>query len=540
MPKTLADIPNAYQGIIRPVMKNVVRQLQQELRLPPNTQVFIPGASQSTPMNGGEFGKCCEDTGIVFPASTSIVMNFREEPAYDSSLTTELSKHDTPTIFDDPVRGVSITPLRRQIKVSCDLVITGQSRTVVQQMIDYVRMRISHRWSEFPLTLQYSYNIPDGVMSLLVEINRLTEQSLAPLQMSFGKYFETYRTHPVINLTTMAGTTQRIASTETQEEVFGWFDFNDTPMEPERNGDNNGSYSVNMNFTFVYSRPTQLKVEWPLLVHQQIIGSKFRPKHRYRSFHEITRKVSTLKAAMDKLNRQDATVYPDCLQLPEIDDWIPSENLNDTLTLLRLAFALSKPQGDVLFDFANLNKPWKLGVELLEYITQLGNRAFEQMPFFELALFEGDKQIPFSFKIEGTKVICLSTLDLQKVYHVEMGITRNWRFVSTDNLEGIRRYPRLFYQLVKYLRLPVGYIPYLNLGINGQGRPRVPSTRYPGEGFGRGKDKDGTLEHRAVDRAVKESSGIDPATRIAGNENSIRNAMLLDLIALREDQEGIE
>lgn len=537
MPKTLADIPNAYQGIIRPVMFSVVKQLQQELRLPKETQVFIPGSSQSTPMNGGLFGDCCEDA-VTFPSATRIVMNFREEPAYDSSLITALSKDDTPTAFDDPVRGVSITPLRRMVKVNCDLIITGQSRSIVQRMVDYVRMRISHRWSEFPLTIQYSYLIPDGVMSLLMEINRLTESSLVPLQMSFGKYFEMYRSTPMLNLTTMNGNTERVAITETQEEVIGWFDFNDTPMEPERSSENDGSYTVNMTFSFVYARPSQLKIEWPLLVHQQLIGPKFRPKHRYRNFHDITRKVTSLKGILDKLARRDIDAYPECLQLPEIDDWTPKEKLTDTLTLLRLAVSLAKEEGDVLFDFAKLSKPWKIGVELLEFISHLGDDTFKRMSFFELMLFEGDTQIPFEFKIDGTRVVCLSKLDLRKTYHVELGIARNWCFVSSDNLEGIRRYPKLFYQLVKYLRLPIGRIPFQQLDIAGKGKPRIPSTKYPGEGAGRDQDKGGTLTHLPIDQAVKETSGNDPVTRIAGNENNIRNAMFLDLIALREEPEG--
>lgn len=510
MPRSYADIPDAYTGIIRPVIYHVSRRILTELRLPADTKVFIPGENGYVPLPQSVIDECCSKE-TVFPQSTKLVLNFSEEPALQSALATATSTENTPPFFADTERDIYITPIRRQVKVTCTFEFTGQSIIETQRLTDFIKHRISMRWSDFPFDLQYSYLIPDNLILLLMSLHKTMEASSAPTGKSFGEYFEAYRASPSLKLTTMIGTAPRIAITEHQYEVMGAFDFNDAPPAAQRSGNENGSFVTSMSFSFYYSRPVQFLATWPLLVHNRVIDTPYRPNERYRAFGAVTRKVSTFKAAMDSLNKLKDRLVPPYLNIPHIDDFSPKTDDPSYQFLFQLMVAIEgKEENETLFNFNDLGKHFRIGSDLAEYINQLGTLAFSSSAILHLELHENNRRVPFHFTVENGAVVCSEKLDPTKYYHLRFGVRRNWKFVNESHINGLRRYPNLFKQLTQFLRIPTGSRKQSDYQVNGYGHPRLPNPRFPGEGFGRGKDTAGTLTRKELERAIIETSSRQP------------------------------
>ena len=525
MPNALIDIPDVYSGVIRPVVFDTARFLIENLRLPEGTEIFIPGDAQTTPMNGGSMN-CCSYEPVKFMADTRLKMTFTEEPWLESAFTTAVKNKYNPPIWEDNDHGIVVRPIRRFVRMNCELEFTAQSKTMVQRITDYMATRVSSMMTEYTLSLEYSYLYPDNLMLLLMHAHQLIEKSAKPTNKPFQEFFAKYRSQPTTVLEKILGGAPRVAVLEKQEEVLGWFDFTDTPAPATRNDD--GSYTLSMNFMFHYERPVQLDARWPLLIHNQLISESFRPQTRYHSFYEKMRRVSSLKDAMDHFRHTGTRAIPPYIQLPEADDWMaPTSNLNE-IFFINALIMINGTANEELVDLKNLSS-FRLSDELIEYIEAFGITAFDRDGIFRLEFYENDKRVNLDVDIVNGVIISRKPLDVTKFYHMRFGVVDNWLQIPRRRLECLRRYPRLFYQLARFSGLELFNKPFSEVKRLGVGHPLPEDPTCKGQS----KHNDGVITSKDVDDAIKESTRKDRDNLIGVKQTSMRTVMFAGLMTAR-------
>lgn len=531
MPRHCVDIPDVYPGVVRPVLFSAAEFLIERLRLPKETQIYIPGDNEDTPMNGSSFN-CCSHSPS-FPSQARVVLRFTEEPVLDVTLTTVTHQNDNPPLFYDTVRQVSIRPIRKMIRTNCEITVVGQSRGVIQRMIDYIQTQFAMMQGEYTLQLKYHYTLPDVVVLLLNDIHKTIEASKTPLHHSFGRYFENHRMHPMLTLSTMTGTAPRIAVAETQEEVLGWFDFTDTPGRPERSSDEDGSYQITMNFGFNYGRPIQLYVEYPLLVHQKLLPKVWLTDTHNHSFYERARKVSGLKEGMDWINSLPLKYFPKTISAPEKDDWDAPVGTRRHRFFFQALLQIDKDRPRELLDINNMGR-WRFGEHLTQYIKDLGSCVFSPTGIFGVELYQNNKLIATNLEFVEGKFLALEDLDTRYVYHIRFGIVKNLRHLSNEQFKCLRRYPHVFHQLIRFLRLPSGQIEFSQLPLIGTGSSYTEADCV-GEKREDGKSP-GIVHGDVVEQARSESNQQEKQRNGATAGPDVRTVMNLGIIARRANK----
>lgn len=483
MPNALIPLPDVYESVTRRVAVDVISQLSRTLRLPGNTEVYLPGNTESVPMNGGTFGECW-DPGVRYPAEARLIVRFNEAINEDNALTATVNKPQQMPLFWDEHRDVVIRPVYRYVNLTVSIEYIAPNITLAQRWLDHMRSQYSMGRAELYQDLEYHYAIPSPVLHLLKHIHETMEASPVPTGETFDEYFEKHRFAPVKTATTLSGSSPTQVVPEHQYEVLGWFDFTATPPTPEKDGNDSGTYTSAFTYTLHYNRPVQMYCKYPMLIHNNPVGKTYRPQEPYETFRKHPRRVSTRKGSFDEqmaLMEAEGVPY---IQYPDTDDWIPEFIPKDRLTFFTGLLVVSPDDPYTLMDLSNLGD-FAFSPYFLEYFYTQGNNVFSPTgSIFEFRLYENNRYYSTAtFTLTGTTISVNEALDSTRYYHLQISLRRNWMLVDWETLDCLRRYPTVAYWALRALGVELGGTnkpPTKNL--LGASRPRPTSTDCPGEG----------------------------------------------------------
>ncbi len=482
MPNALIPLPDVYESVTRRVAVDVIAQLSRTLRLPGNTEVYLPGNTDSVPMNGGTFGECW-DPGVRYPAEARLVVRFNEAINEDNALTATVNKPQQMPVFWDEPRDVVIRPVYRYVNMTVTIEYVAPNITLAQRWLDHMRSQYSMGRAELYQDLEYHYAIPTPVMYLLKHLHETMEASPTPTGQTFDEYFEQHRFAPVKTATTLSGSSPTRVIPEHQYEVLGWFDFTATPPTPEKDGNDTGTYTTGFSYHLHYNRPVQLYCKYPMLIHNNPVDREFRPTAPYTTFRSKDRRVSSRKGSFDAILAQmEATGVP-YIHYPAYDDWIPASIPKERLTFFTGLLVITPDDPYTLMNLANLGD-FAFSPFFLEYFYTIGTRALApDTGIFEFRLYENNTLKSLSgFELEGVTVKSTQPLDPTKYYHLQISLKRNWIAVSPDTIQCLRRYPTVAYWTLKAIGVTLGNQPLPLVKRLGESRPRTVSATCPGEG----------------------------------------------------------
>lgn len=484
MPQALVALPDVYESVIRRIAIDSVSQLARVMRLPPDTQIMLPGNAETIPMNNGSFGEC-DDPGLNYPTDGRLVISFTEEIDENTTLSQHVGTAENLPLFEDPVRSTVIFPIYRTVTMNLNLQYVAPNQNIAQRWLDEMRSRVSQLRSELYQTLEYHFAIPNQVLMLLYEIWSKAETSSEPLGVSFSDYLDTFLGRPTKTIDTMADTYPTRAVVEKQYEVLGWFDFTSSPPTPEKDGNNTGAYICNIGYQFMYDRPTQMLMRWPLVIHNRPIDETFQPKEPYSTFRQKDRRVSFFKGNLESfLNSMKYHNIPYVIQ-PETDDWMPSEMDKTVMVFFTGLLVIDPEDKRSLVNLSRLG-PHTFTPYLLEYFYQQQHTLFTRNTSpFSFRLYENGKEmtnVTLSFKENSLDLQTDKDLDITKMYHLQIGVLRNWGRLTYEARQCLRRYPVVTYVTLRTLGVTLGSGEYEDLSLLGENHPRLESEECPGQG----------------------------------------------------------
>jgi len=178
MPSVVVVLPDVYETVARSVAVSAVQQLAQYMGLPEQTEVYLPGKSETVPMNDGIFGNCCDAANAVhFDPEEKLVIRYEEIAEENFTLSTAVWNPDNFPIFVDKPHGIWVRPVRRFVDFRLDMTYQAPNIVVAQRWLDDQRIKLSEGAGDLTLALQFHYNVPKPVQSLFKGLYDTMENS---------------------------------------------------------------------------------------------------------------------------------------------------------------------------------------------------------------------------------------------------------------------------------------------------------------------------------------------------------------------------
>lgn len=425
MPNLLIPIPMTYDSVSRRVAKSVIDKVVDISNIDKHARVEIRGESAVAAQPGSELND--EDNPLRLAQDERVIVTFRETYVDTEVINAEVRHPYAQPIFADPMIGVHIKPVYSNTEMELNFTYRAKSKSEALVWRDDVKVRMADNRQSHLHQVTYHFPVPNFCSSLLSHIYSLRE-AVAGYGESLGEYLKRYYTKRATVLTNQAGNDEHtlLVIAEKQMGVQGWFDF-DLPVEEEKN-EEGPAYLVQFTYKFSYSKPVELNVVYPQVVHNQLISPQFmvvKPKVEdplllpsYKSDYRFSLDHFDYLARIPQRPIGGQVV-------PDYDEWIPASIVPYTTTFISWMIVFEPKDLHLAFSADDVLATNYLP-EVLVYLKRQGNKLLRlgQSPI-HFALYRDDQPIadgdleyvdtPTAFEIR-TK----TPADLRQRYHLRM------------------------------------------------------------------------------------------------------------------------
>lgn len=463
MPKVALTVPETYESITRPVVREVARSLLRTLGMPEETPLNFIGSSGRTAIPGNSLTPRGE--AVNFNAGDLVTITASEEDNQTQVLSTAIYQNENQPIFADPALDVGIRPSYCSTEVTLSFRFRFRDKESADRWRDDIRMRYGMGRVENLHEIQYHYSLPPSYLVILSEIHRMRE-NVAGYGEDLKTWFDQCFTDRKTGLVTSVGTEPLLAISESQDAVLGWFDFTTAPARPERNGDN-GTWTAGFDYKFTYDKVFAVVLSYPLMIHNQLMDERFRPTEPVYQLNNHKRSPSWSRYNFDYFQRK----YPgwrdplDGVPMPIFDDWLPRSVVPYTSSLLRVMLYVDSNDPRAVMNLLELGD-YYFDERLIPYLKDNAYwltrpyQAAVHVGLYRKNEYMGDGGARVD---EQLNVTATSDLSLRIPYHVRISVVTDLTALSDRAKDALRKDGAAAGLILESL-LPEVEIPYLSDG----------------------------------------------------------------------------
>lgn len=469
MPREIVPIAETYHSITRPVSISVIKDMLKNLGLNKDTSILYPGFAEQVPYNSSTTDDATPSTPVNMPTRQVATITVNETFADHTARSENPHQIDADPIFYDASLGVLVKPVYNTMLMDIGVILRAPDATTVRKWFIHLKDRISRDFQTGVHFVNYSYVIPEGIMMLLIELyNKREAQS--GYGDSISKYINSHFSKAFIIDTNQAGKANTPIIREAQSMIHAWFEMDQTnPQAPQKN-QNTGEWEIELNYKFYYSKVEKLVIDYPLVVHNQQIDTKFINLANLPAFEK-----NYLQRTTDaKLPLNHFIAHRDYgsqegldpgLPIPWYDDWRMPEGMYNGYTeasylrTLTLADLTTK----TLINLQDLGD-FKLTIAMIRFIKQRPQGLVKlHDSIFTIRVFRDDNLLDMSKTLIDSDLNIGHTwdYDLRKIYRVTMNIVTDPSVLTDDAIRDLANDPCFaadyFYMLTgtyKYLPKP--------------------------------------------------------------------------------------
>ena len=443
MPKVCLETPEVSDAISRPVVMQVVRQMAARLAIPSDISVRYLGGGVALAVPGSTLDD--HGAGNRLPPDQRITIECVEEYVEDNTLTTAVMRPEHTAVFADSPLGIYITPVYQRVQVVVSVTLTATDRTTADTWISTMRRRSTQGVGEMLHLVDYHYPLPFPYLVILTAIHNLREAQ-GGYNQTIGAWLQQCLTTRATSIYDQAGGNATLVVREQQVGVLGWYDWT-VPSKSEKDSDS-GSYSSSFTYTFSYDRVESSVMEYPLMVHNQLLDARFYAATKpYEIEDQPIRGGLSTMILRNWTYEARASYAWRCrpgIPIPQFDDWLPDDN-PQLLNLMRIMIARDPTNPHDILNLTELGV-YSLHDETLDYMRQYPVglvRAGESM--FVVQLWDGRQLVNANQLIVGNN-LSISTmypLDVRRQYHLTLSILRDVRRLSKGAIQRLSKHGEL-------------------------------------------------------------------------------------------------
>lgn len=444
MPNLTLPLNDTQYSVERPVIYDIVRQLLDITQISHKTPIMFYGDENKAAQKNSALAKDALAENY-WPYNEKVFIEVDEDYEKDRILSTAIRRPENIFIFKDDALGLSVKPVYSSSDVNIQFKYRASDKNQATRWRNEMRTRISMMRDINLHELVYHYHFPGVFVTIIKEIHRLRE-NVAGYGESFEEYFTKYLTINASLINNLAGNGEIWAVSERQIRVQGYFDFDDTPDKPEKEGDHD-NWTASVGYRFKYDKPIECHMKYPMLVHQQLLDQRFWSSERAYRLEDQNR-VYTLSAGQfnefesDAINEQYRSNKG--ITVPEYDEFVPASILPATL---RVFTAMSSLEETDLYFLFNLNElgDIQLDPEVLEFIrtSEYSYLGKDYASIFCLCLYEGRyaKKSGTLYVDSDLNVRSNVALNLRLEYHVRLSLVADFVYLDKAAISRLSKHP---------------------------------------------------------------------------------------------------
>lgn len=447
MPNIHMPLPETQQNISRPIVIDVVKQVQD-----------ITGMEEAI-IYYSDDGKMQTTSGTIdseeerFISTTSKRMNrieVDEQIDPEEMSPTFFNGREYTPILQDRKLGFTVTPIYAKHNVRISFNYSCGSKTEAQKWLQDMRMKISRLRDINIHSVTYHYNIHINAYEIAQKVYELRET-----QAGYNQTFEQYiKTHSNPRLTIMGdivGKNRIFAVAETQTEIYGLYDFDALPSKPEKN--EAGMWVIAFDYKFNYDKPIGCHVRYPIIVHNLLMPYELVSftSDSVRPIEKPTDSSKTLKAfgafradrQMDRIKAKNGMIL-----IPSFDDFIP-ELVNQGTAGVIQGLAVITPDnkrdiislkdlGDVVID-----------PEIIKFLSE-SEYPYLGKPYqsiFNVSLYQNSVLQHYDRITVDSELMIKGNydLDIRNQYRIRLSVVTDIDLLKPDAIVRLRQYPKVLY-----------------------------------------------------------------------------------------------
>lgn len=452
MPNISMTLVETDQSITRPIVYDIIDQLQDITKITKDSKIFYPGDTNRVQTPGSDIDSKTDRTAI-FSTSRISFIEVTEEYDKDYLATTSISNKNHQPIFLDESLGISISPIYSTNKLTINYKYKTPSKSEAARWRDDFRFKISQLRDVNVHQITYHYDIPLEFLLVLKMVHQNRESNLGYGQ-EFNEYVTSYASNKLTLVSDMVGKDSRLAIRETQGRVIGRFDVDDIPDKPERD-ETDGTWSINFNYIMNYDKVIGCNMKYPVIVHNKLL-----PINLIEFVNTSTNLDKQLKSSANYTNAlndfesdniMNSIKSPDqVLRIPYFDDFVIPSVPAYTATVF-LALSLVEEDNRTLINLNELDE-LMLDVDILKYIKEVEYPYLSRLyhsPFHITLYRDGYLGREDSLICDSNlNVLATKDLDLRRQHRIRFSIVDNLTILKKEFFERVRDYPKV---LLKYL-----------------------------------------------------------------------------------------
>lgn len=467
MPQFSYPIPDVYDAITRPVNVAVIKQIIAISGMDESTFIEYGGLNEGIPTYRSLLGQERTAAGRLsnFEKVQVTIEEKVDEDYYLSS--TYFEKADSKTVWKDSNIGIMLRPFYEKVKVTLNFKYRAMDLGQMRNWQSGLKRRIKMDWLDQSLQAKYNVTIAPTLMYFMREFHRLS-QNVAPTNEDFDAWMDKRFLQAHTTLTTQNGSFPQVALEETQLDVVGWFDFTEIPKESK--SDSQASFETDFTYQFQYERPTEFGLNYPLVIHNQMLGKKFRPDFQVYDPVNLrgyaARSVSAYHTILRAMGNFDLKSRNGRI-LPWFDDWWQPRVIANTTNLLQTLLRIDPADPTLVVDLYADNG-WRYSPAMWACIEAAkGDVLLPGHSVLLATLYRNDDMIDYG-ELYMDDNYCIRTrtpMQLDKMYHLRFGLFDNLFYLRAPAELYLREHPEFCHEVFMALDDRMG--PYLPVPVEG-------------------------------------------------------------------------
>lgn len=453
MPNISMTLPETIQSITRPIVFDIIDQVQAITKIDKTADIFFPGDTGKMQTPGTNFDST-DPRFAKFSTGSYLFIEVEEDFEPDVIRSTAVNQREHLPVFVDKDLGVHIAPVYATTNITINFKYRTASKTEAFRWRDDMRTRISQARDINLHDLTYHYSLPVPILEIIEAVYDKREAFLGYGQ-TLEEYVISHATDRLTLIGDLVAKSAQLAISETQARVIGMFTFDSLPDKPERD-DDSGCWVVSFGYKFSYEKPIACNAKYPVIVHNQILPPEFVLfNNKSYDLDKINKSYSGSIAALNAFeattvmnNRVDPNAI---IRLPNFDDYVlPSVvhgtgsifialaevDINDSKTLFNL-----NELGDIIIDSDILNF-----IKTVEYpyICNLYQSIIHISLYRNNYLASaGTLECDASLNIKAK-----APLDLRKQYRARFSLVVDLTLLGKPAIDRLRNNPKVLVKII--------------------------------------------------------------------------------------------
>ncbi len=441
-------LPDVKQSVFRPVVIDIVGQVKSWTKIAEDVPIFFSNKSGLLATAGSTLD---DDKSRLMRTETQrrLEVTATEEYAEDQQITDISGKKGNIPVFVDRPIDLWVAPGYTSSKVTIEFEFKTQSEEEAERWRNDVTTRYIQGRYALDHQVTYSFNLPAPIWNLLLEVWTKRE-AVGGYGDTFEEYIEKCGTNRLVVISNEANTQRQMTVAEKQDRIQGFFSFTNDPEKAEYDKES-GIHTVKFSYKFVYQRPNTVDMHYPIIVHQQLLKSKFidfvnkrlepddRAVHRSQFLWGL--KPFEKQEFMRVIKPQHAY-----MRIPSVDDF----QLNYAFpgTAIFLLVLLEQPEAQKFaFNLRELGDI-VLDEDILEFI-QAEEYQFIGIPgksIFHFEVYRNRELMGYpAVSIDSDLNLSITgDIDVRKEYRVRLSVFTDLGFIDKQAFERLCRYPKAF------------------------------------------------------------------------------------------------